>query len=81
MGGVHLIKKRKRKLMAVKLFNETDWENLSEDNRELYDDYILELQAQGKATKTIKQYGFDLRAFFCYLVREKNNKYILVKKN
>lgn len=63
--------------MAVRLFNETDWENLSEENRELYDDYMLELEAQGKATKTIKQYGFDLRAFFCYLVNEKNNKYIL----
>mgnify|MGYP006782734677 FL=1 len=63
--------------MAVRLFNETDWNNLSNDNKELYEDYILELQAQGKATKTIKQYGFDLRAFFCYLVREKNNKYIL----
>lgn len=63
--------------MAVKLFNEVDWNNLSEENRELYDDYLLDLEAQGKAVKTIKQYGFDLRAFFCYLVREKNNKYIL----
>ena len=63
--------------MAVRLFNEVDWNNLSEENRELYDDYLLDLEAQGKAVKTIKQYGFDLRAFFCYLVREKKNKYIL----
>lgn len=63
--------------MAVKLFNESDWSNLSEENRELYDDYLLELESQGKAKKTIAQYGFDLRAFFCYLVREKKNKYIL----
>lgn len=63
--------------MAVKLFNETDWNNLSEENRELYDDYLLELESQKKAVKTIKQYSFDLRAFFCYLVREKNNKFIL----
>ena len=63
--------------MAVRLFNERDWENLSDDNKELYDDYTLELQSQGKAKKTIDQYGYDLRAFFCYLVREKNNKYIL----
>lgn len=63
--------------MAVKYFNETDWNNLSEKNRELYDDYMLELEAQGKAVKTIKQYGFDLRAFFCYLVKEKHNKFIL----
>ena len=63
--------------MAVRLFNEKDWENVSEENRELYEDYMLELEAQSKAAKTIKQYGFDLRAFFCYLVREKKNKYIL----
>lgn len=63
--------------MAVRLFNENDWNNLSEENRELYDDYLLELESQGKAVKTIKQYAFDLRAFFCWLVREKNNKFIL----
>lgn len=63
--------------MAVRLFNEQDWKKLSEDNRELYDDYLLELEANGKAVKTIKQYAFDLKAFFCWLVREKNNKYIL----
>ena len=81
MGGVHLIKKTERgKLMAVKYFNETDWKNLSEENRELYDDYMLELESQGKAAKTIKQYGFDIRAFMCYLVKEKRNKYILSLK-
>lgn len=63
--------------MAVRLFNETDWNNLSEENKELYDDYLLELESQGKAVKTIKQYGFDIRAFMCWLVKEKNNKYIL----
>lgn len=63
--------------MAVRLFNEQDWEKLSDENRELYEDYRLELESQGKAIKTIQQYSFDLRAFFCYLVREKNNKYIL----
>lgn len=63
--------------MAVRLFNENDWNNLSDENRELYDDYLLELESQGKSVKTIQQYAFDLRAFFCYLVREKNNKSIL----
>lgn len=63
--------------MAVRLFNKTDWNNLSEKNRELYEDFLLELESQGKAKKTREQYAFDLRAFFCYLVREKNNKYIL----
>ena len=64
-------------MAQVKYYNDTDWNNLSEDNRELYNDYMLELEAQGKAAKTIKQYGFDLRAFFCYIVKEKHNKYIL----
>ena len=63
--------------MAVRLFNEADWEKVSEENKELYEDYLLELESQGKAKKTIKQYAFDIRAFMCWLVREKNNKYIL----
>ena len=63
--------------MAVKYFNETDWNNLSEENKELYDDYMLELESQGKAKKTRDQYGYDIRAFMCWLVRERNNKYIL----
>lgn len=63
--------------MAVRLFNEKDWENVSDENMELYEDYRLEMEAQGKAKKTIDQYCFDLRAFFCWLVREKRNKYIL----
>ena len=63
--------------MAVRLFNEADWGKLSEENKELYDDYVLEMESNGKAVKTIKQYCFDLRAFFCWLVKEKKNKYIL----
>lgn len=63
--------------MAVRLFNEIDWNNLSDDNRELYNDYMLELEANGKAKKTRDQYGFDIRAFMCWLVRSKDNKYIL----
>lgn len=63
--------------MAVRLFNEKDWENVSDENRELYEDFQLEMEAQGKAKKTIAQYGFDQRAFYCWLVREKHNKYIL----
>ena len=57
--------------MAVRLFNEDDWKRLSDENRELYEDYLLELEANGKSPKTIQQYAFDLRAFFCWLVREK----------
>jgi len=64
-------------MARVQYFNEADWKKLSEKNLELYDDYLLELESQGKAKKTREQYAFDLRAFFCYLVREKNNKYIL----
>ena len=63
--------------MAVRLFNKKDWKDVSEKNKELYEDYLLELESTGKAKKTRDQYAFDLRAFFCYLVREKNNKYIL----
>ena len=61
--------------MAVRLFNKKDWEDVSEENKELYEDYMLNLEAEGKAKKTRDQYGYDLRAFLCWLVREKNGKY------
>lgn len=64
-------------MARVQYFNEADWKKLSEENQELYEDYMLNLEAEGKAKKTRDQYGYDLRAFFCYLVREKKNKYIL----
>lgn len=63
--------------MAVRLFNEKDWENVSEENRELFEDYMLELESQNKAVKTIYQYKADIRGLLCWLEREKKNKYIL----
>lgn len=63
--------------MAVRLFDEKDWENVSDENMELFEDYMLELESQGKAVKTIYQYKADIRGLLCWLVREKKNKYIL----
>lgn len=63
--------------MAVRLFNEADWENVSDENKDLFEDYMLELESQNKAVKTIYQYKADIRGLLCWLVREKKNKYIL----
>lgn len=63
--------------MAVRLFNEKDWENVSDENRELFEDYMLQLESEGKAVKTVYQYKADIRGMLCWLVREKKNKYIL----
>jgi len=46
-------------------------------NKQLLDDYILELKSRDRAEKTIYQYSADIRAFFCYIYKEQGNKYIL----
>lgn len=63
--------------MAVRLFNKKDWENVSDENKELFEDYMLQLESEGKAVKTIYQYKADIRGMLCWLVREKRNKCIL----
>lgn len=47
------------------------------ENKQLLEDYILELKSQGKSEKTIYQYSSDIKAFLCWLCREMNNPFIL----
>lgn len=61
----------------TKMFSEEVWTKVNEDSKALLDDYVLELEANGKATKTIEQYVYDIKAFYCYIAEHGNNKYIL----
>lgn len=59
------------------LFDEKIWENVNRENKELLDDYILELKSKGRAHKTIYQYSADIRAFYCWIAKNQDNKSIL----
>ena len=49
----------------MKLYDENLWSKANPKNKDILEDYELELESQGKAEKTIQQYMFDLRGFVC----------------
>lgn len=64
----------------TKLLDETKWDEVNEESKELLDDYILELEANGKSVKTIAQYRADIRGFLSWIQRNGKNKNILELK-
>lgn len=61
----------------IKLFSEDVYDRLNKDNKLLLDDYVLEMQANGKSEKTIYQYVSDIKAFYCWLYTDQKDEYIL----
>jgi len=61
----------------TKLLDESQWVDVNEESKELLDDYMLELEANGKSVKTIAQYRADIRGFLSWIQRNGKNKSIL----
>lgn len=62
------------------IFNETIFEKVNKENKNILSDYILELKSKRKAEGTIYQYSADLKMFFCWAFDNLDNKYILDMK-
>ena len=60
-----------------KVYDPQIWEQVNPQNKELLDDFIMELRAKKRSQVTISQYYSDLRGFFCYLHRAYNNRFVL----
>jgi len=60
----------------TKLLDESQWVDVNEESKELLDDYMLELEANGKSVKTIAQYRADIRGFLSWIQRNGMNKSI-----
>lgn len=60
-----------------KLYTNEIYEKVCSENKELLEDYILEMKSQKKAKGTISQYEFDIKAFFCWNHENNKNKSIL----
>ena len=63
-----------KKHVYNKFYDATKWENVPKFNKELIEDFILELKAQGKSQGTISQYFNDLRIICIYIHDELRNK-------
>lgn len=64
----------------INLFDKNTYEKVCQENKDLLEDYSLELESKGKSDKTIYQYQADIKAFYCWLYNNKNNEYILDSK-
>lgn len=71
--------------MAVynRIYTNKKWEQVNKYNKDLMEDFLLELTSQKKSEKTIAQYRNDLRILFIYILEELDNKaiYKLKKKH
>lgn len=65
--------------MAVynKIYNESDWALVNNENKLIVDDFILEKRSQGKKRSTLVQYKNDLRIILIYILKNCGNKSLL----
>lgn len=66
-----------------KIYTKEEWDLVNEENKDLMEDYLVEMRASKKKDGTIKQYKNDLRIILIYIYRKLKNKSILElnKKN
>lgn len=60
-----------------RIFNEDDWLKVLPENRQILDDYLLDLRVRKLSEGTIAQYKNDLRIFLIYVMRELDNKNLI----
>ena len=59
-----------------RIYTKEKWEQVNKYNKNLMEDYLMELKSQKKSQGTIDQYRNDLRIMFIYILEELNNKEI-----
>lgn len=66
-----------------KSFTSEKWDKVCKYNKDLLEDYLLELRSQKKSKGTIRTYGYNLRLVLIYIYDNLNNKeiYKLEKRN
>ena len=63
-----------KKKVYNRFYDETKWNNVPKFNKDLINDFLLELKASGKSKNTINQYFNDLRIICIYIHDELGNK-------
>lgn len=71
-----------KKKVYNRIFDESKWGNVNQFNKDLMEDFLMELRAKKKSKGTIDQYRNDLRILFIFIYDELRNKpiYELKKK-
>jgi len=67
--------------MAEHVYNilctKKDWLEVNQENKDIMEDYVLELKQNLKKPSTIKQYTNDYKIVFAYILKNLNNKSLL----
>lgn len=63
--------------MANSFYNDSAYEKANKKNKAVLKDYTLEMKSKKRSEKTIYQYSADIKMFFCWLVQESDNEYVL----
>lgn len=63
--------------MSRKVFSTNKWLRVCATNKELLNDFLVELRSNRKSPRTIEQYGCDLRMVLCHILDDMDNKNIL----
>lgn len=67
----------KRGRIYNKFFNEDEWKLVNQENKDLLEDYTLELKQNQKKKSTIDQYNADWKIILLYIYRKLKNASIL----
>lgn len=67
----------KRSNTYNRIFNEEDWLKVNKENKEIIEDFMLELKSTKKSLGTQKQYFNDLRIIAIYVLKNLDNKSFL----
>lgn len=60
-----------------RVFSKEKWERVCISNKELLNDYLMEIQSNKYSPRTIEQYRCDMRMLFCYILDDMNNENVL----
>lgn len=60
-----------------RIFNEEDWLQVNQDNKNIMEDFLEEYKQQKKKQSTIDQYKNDIRIVLIYVLKQLKNKCVL----
>ena len=58
-------------------FDSEIWKLVNQDNKDLLDDFLMELKQNKKSSGTISQYKADIKGIYCHIYKNLENKSIL----
>lgn len=69
--------KEAESMTYTRVFTQQKWMEVNKKNKELLDDFVVEMKSNKMSPYTIEQYMSDLKMIFVYILENMDNRYIL----